>query len=148
MTIIIAAMQDLLISFESSKTGWKTHEALAQPPNQQPHNNVNLIQRADAFVHLGNYSQANTIINQVLKKSPTDVDALETAGVIMLYEKNATRALVVFNKLLATHPNLQAAIDNKGIALAELGDKEQALTLFHRSIALNPNDVYAYYNEC
>jgi tetratricopeptide (TPR) repeat protein len=38
-------------------------QALAQPPNQQPHNNVNLIQRADAFVHLGNYSQANTIIN-------------------------------------------------------------------------------------
>jgi tetratricopeptide (TPR) repeat protein len=122
-------------------------QAIAQPPNQQRHNNVNLIQRADAFIHLGNYSHANTIINQVLKKSPMDVDALETAGVIMLCEKNATRALVVFNKLLATHPNLQAAIDNKGIALAQLGDKEQALTLFHRSIALNPNDVYAYYNE-
>ena len=28
MTIIIAAMQDLLLSFESSKTGWKTHESL------------------------------------------------------------------------------------------------------------------------
>ena len=28
MTILIAAMQDLLLSFESSKTGWKTHESL------------------------------------------------------------------------------------------------------------------------
>ena len=28
MTIIIAAMQDLLLSFESSKTGWKTYESL------------------------------------------------------------------------------------------------------------------------
>ncbi len=28
MTIIIAAMQDLLLTFESSKTGWKTHESL------------------------------------------------------------------------------------------------------------------------
>jgi len=28
MTIIIAAMQDLLLSFESSKTGWKTRESL------------------------------------------------------------------------------------------------------------------------
>ncbi|MRN41102.1 MAG: glycosyl hydrolase [Nitrosopumilales archaeon] len=28
MTILIAAMQDLLLSLESSKTGWKTHESL------------------------------------------------------------------------------------------------------------------------
>jgi hypothetical protein len=28
MAIIIAAMQDLLLSFESSKIGWKTHESL------------------------------------------------------------------------------------------------------------------------
>src|SRR6266550_4384589 len=28
MTIIIAAMQDSLLSIESSKTGWKTHESL------------------------------------------------------------------------------------------------------------------------
>ena len=28
MTIIIAAMQHLLLSFESSNTGWKTHECL------------------------------------------------------------------------------------------------------------------------
>ena len=28
MTIIIAAMQDLLLSFQSSKTGWITHESL------------------------------------------------------------------------------------------------------------------------
>ena len=28
MTIIIAAMQDSLLSIESSKTGWKSHESL------------------------------------------------------------------------------------------------------------------------
>ena len=30
MTIIIAAMQDSLLSIESSKTGWKTHESLRE----------------------------------------------------------------------------------------------------------------------
>ncbi|MGB8035751.1 MAG: hypothetical protein WCF03_18200 [Nitrososphaeraceae archaeon] len=28
MTTLVAAMQDSLLTFESSKTGWKTHESL------------------------------------------------------------------------------------------------------------------------
>jgi hypothetical protein len=53
----------------------------------------------------------------VLKADPTDEYALQTAGIIMLYQKNATGALVLFNKVLATHQNLVSALDNKGLAL-------------------------------
>jgi uncharacterized protein len=120
-------------------------------PSQQPHNNFILIERANAFVYLGNYSQANTIIKQVLKADPTNEYALQTAGIIMLYQhpQNATGALLLFKKVLAqtTHHNLVSALDNKGLALSLLGNHTGALSVLNTALTLDPRDEYALYNQ-
>ena len=110
-----------------------------------------LIERANAFVYLGNYSQANTIIKQVLKADPTNEYALQTAGIIMLYQhpQNATGALLLFKKVLAqtTHHNLVSALDNKGLALSLLGNYTGALSVLNTALTLDPRDEYALYNQ-
>jgi tetratricopeptide (TPR) repeat protein len=110
-----------------------------------------LIERADAFIHLGNYSQANTTIKQVLRVDPTDEYALQTAGIIMLYQhpQNATGALLLFNKVLAqtTHHNLVSALDNKGLALSLLENYTGAVSILNTALTLDPRDEYAFYNK-
>ncbi|MGC2682321.1 MAG: hypothetical protein WA323_10660 [Candidatus Nitrosopolaris sp.] len=121
-------------------------EVLSLDSKQQPSNNFDLIEKALAFVYLGNYSQATDIINQLSSKPTTNPDIQSTKGVILLNEKN-TGALTIFNRILTIHPNLVWALDNAGIALSNLHHYSQALDYFNKSLLLNPRNVNALYNK-
>lgn len=105
-----------------------------------------LIEKALALTYLGNYSQALNTIKYVLKTDPTNLDALSTKGIIMLYQNNSTGALYLFNKLPSSF-YVPWVLDDKAIALTGLGNNKEALSYFNKSLLLNPKDVYALYNK-
>ncbi|HEY7417451.1 MAG TPA: tetratricopeptide repeat protein, partial [Ktedonobacteraceae bacterium] len=110
-----------------------------------------LSERADAFINLGNYSQALNIANQILKQNATDLDGLEVKGEALLYQKKDAAALAIFNKLLLQehHNNIDEAwlLDDKGTALWNLGNDTGAISTFNAAITSNPRDAQAYYNR-
>ena len=140
----IGATLDLLgICKDTSVTYFK--EALAEPVS--PNDSVGKLERTLAFTHLKNYTQAMSVVDQVLKAHPTYTDALNAKGVIMLYQNNATGALSLFNRILTVRPNVPAALDNEGITFAKLHDYPQALKYLDRSIAINSGDADGWYNK-
>ena len=71
---IIAAMQDLLLLFESSKTGWKTHDSLkgCHPESVTfDHRNPNLLR---AYYHCNHESYSNSYPKFIINSDSKDVD--------------------------------------------------------------------------
>jgi tetratricopeptide (TPR) repeat protein len=90
-----------------------------------------LSERADAFINLGNYSQALNIVNQIL--NATDLDGLEVKGEALLNQNNDVAALTIFNKLLQRHIAEAWLLDDKGTALSDLGNNYAQVTEYRNT---------------
>jgi len=97
-------------------------------------------------MHLGDYTQALSIVNQELKLHPTYLDANYAQGEILFYQQNYSGALKIFNQLLTTHPNMTDVIYNRCISLVALGNNEGALKCFQHLNSLDPNRADEWYS--
>ncbi|MGC2574219.1 MAG: tetratricopeptide repeat protein [Candidatus Nitrosopolaris sp.] len=124
-------------------------EAIAQ----QPKDDVKFLQiqeleKASAFIELGNFSQAIDIVNKILNHDPTNTYALEVKALALLYIKKAIAALDIFNTLISQGNHSPWILDNRGVSLLQLGRYIGALANFNDAIkADSTTDSYAYYNR-
>jgi tetratricopeptide (TPR) repeat protein len=103
-----------------------------------------MAEKADAFTHMGNYSEALKLTNEILSRNATNVDGLESKGATLLQMGNDTGALTTFDKI---HPVMDWVLDNRAKALTSLGNFTGAISDSNMALKINPSDSYAYNNK-
>jgi tetratricopeptide (TPR) repeat protein len=131
-------------------------QAVSTPlPSDQTSSSWLLGERANAFTHIGNYSQALMIANKIFKQNATNIDGLNSKGFALLSLQNenksnkttATDALDIFNTLQHHIVAPAWVLDNKAEALIQLGNYTGAISTADASITLDPKDTYAWYDR-
>ena len=108
---------------------------------------VEKLERAVAFTHLGNYSQAIEIANQILKQDATNLGGLEVKGVALLYLGRNNAASNIFNTLVSEGHVAPWVLDNRGVALLGLKNYVGAISNFNTALTLDQRDEYAFFNR-
>lgn len=103
-----------------------------------------LMQQAIACHQQGDFSQAQSLYQQILAQQPKHFDALHLLGVIAAQQQDPLKA----EQLMAQALQLNAGHDfvwaNRGNALRELKRWEEALDCFKQAVTLNPNNAEAW----
>ena len=101
-----------------------------------------------AFEHhkAGQLDRAETLYRKVLRKMPSNPDALQLLGVIALDRGYIDRAIQLIGKAVAINPNLALAHSNLGNALLASGRVGDAIASYRRAISLEPRFAAAHCN--
>lgn len=83
------------------------------------------------------------ILDEILEKSPDDVEALINKGYIEHKRGKFDKALRFYQKALSLEPNNIEALNNGGVTYQELGEKDQAYACFEKILQIDPNNVNA-----
>ena len=94
----------------------------------------------------GNVLGARDIYEQVLKKVPAHVNALNLLGVTFIQTGEYQKGHHYVKKALALRPDFLEAYNNLGIALRGLHQYEEAIVCYQKILLLRPNFVEAYCN--
>ncbi len=105
------------------------------------------LQNALKLQEEGNFSGAEPIFKQVLKKDPRNFVALFSLGVITLKIGNPEQALEYINKVIKLKPDFALSWYNRGFILQALKRHDEALESYDRSIALDPRESAPYVNR-
>lgn len=84
------------------------------------------------------YDEAIFYIDQILEIDPTNINALNNKGGILIKLENYTDSIILFNKILSINENNTEVLNNKAIALSKLGLYLPALEIFYKSLLLDP----------
>ncbi|MDM4014584.1 tetratricopeptide repeat protein [Roseiconus lacunae] len=134
-------------------SGASYHEALEclQKARQFGEDRVDLIGHL-ALVHhaLGQSAQAVKLMAAVVEADPTDAEALNNLGVLLLESGDAGQAQQCFEKAIELRPGYGQAIMNLANALSRLNRLHDAEPLYRELIRENPQafDVMGNLGEC
>jgi tetratricopeptide (TPR) repeat protein len=92
---------------------------------------------AAAFQH-GDFSSAETILNNFLQSKPNDAPGLGLLGAVLDSQKKYPEADQVYRRALKIAPNSASLLNNFGNHLLETGHTAEARTTFLKVIALRP----------
>src|SRR5262245_58828526 len=95
-------------------------------------------QQALAFYQKGEVSQAQTLLNKILKMQPNHYDALSLSSLIAYQTKDYQLAISLLDRSIRIQPS-PAAYSNRGIAFHELGQLDMAVASFDKAIFLQPH---------
>lgn len=104
------------------------------------------LQRAARFYQQGNYQGALQITEQMLKRRPEDVSALEISAASALQLGNSELAVERFKRQIALQPDNALAHSNLCMALHNLGRDEEAFLYGQKAIRLEPGLADAWNN--
>lgn len=111
--------------------------------SQQPDSMTAMTLRADCYFSLGFTEQAFKRIEEVLKKYPNDIQALQNKGVILERMLQIDDAIDVYDRILAQKPDKPTTRFNKSMCLLLQGKYEEGFQLyesrFNRETNLLPN---------
>ncbi|MBT8542935.1 tetratricopeptide repeat protein [Polynucleobacter paneuropaeus] len=106
-----------------------------------------LVQLGFSLVQAGNFIEAKSIYEQVLRIKPNHFDALQLLGAISIQLKDfpqAVKHLAKAVKLNSNHPDSHSNLSN---ALNELKRFDEGLSSANKAINLRPNFAEAYVNR-
>src|SRR5215467_8475346 len=103
-------------------------------------------QQALALHQNGQWVQAQTLYQEILKTQPEHADALHLSGVIALQTHNYQTALHLIDRAIQIRPDA-TCYSNRGAALQGLTQLEAAVASYDRAIALKPDFAEAYSNR-
>jgi protein O-GlcNAc transferase len=101
---------------------------------------------ASEHYRLGHLQQAAEIYLKVLEIQPSDIDVLNSLGVICYELGNCDTAISLFKTTIQFKPDFVAAYINLGIVLQDKRQFDKAITCHQKAIELNPNLPDAYSN--
>ncbi|MBD3673802.1 MAG: tetratricopeptide repeat protein [Planctomycetaceae bacterium] len=81
---------------------------------------------------LGNYSEAETALKELLKGTPTDAEVLDAVAQLYAEKGDWTRALSMLDRAVASEPNNETYRYHHAVALAEFGKIPESLDEFRR----------------
>ena len=110
--------------------------------NAQP--KLSQINRADEEVHSENYEEAERIYREVLKKSPKDMRACVSLGMIFVKQNRIQEAKEIAEFALKISSTSARAFSILAFSHLRSGQLEQALKEVQRALKLNTNDSLAH----
>ena len=106
-----------------------------------------LVQLGFSFVQAGNFIEAKSIYEQVLRIKPNHFDALQLLGAISVQLKEFPQAVQYLAKAVKLKPNHPDSHSNLSNALNELKRFDEGLSRANKAINLRPNFAEAYVNR-
>ena len=81
-------------------------------------------------------NEANQCYDEILKRDPTHLNALDGKGVVQGFRGNFKEAISFFDKALEIDPKNSHILRNKASALEQLGDRASAEEYYNQAISL------------
>jgi tetratricopeptide (TPR) repeat protein len=104
------------------------------------------VNQALAALQRGEPQRAERLLQDALKTSPKELDALITLGAIYGQQGRFQDAAAQFERAAQAHPDSADAHYNLGLALAHLGSRERALDGYRAALVANPRHLNAHNN--
>lgn len=120
---------DLLSAYRMARAAV---EAVPDDPFYETHLNTVLVNR------LGNFKEAEPILEKVVQHHPTDTHALWSLGYVHGMLGKYEQAVAIFDRAIATDPKEAELYEAKGNWLNRLGRKDEAIAAFKQAISVNP----------
>jgi tetratricopeptide (TPR) repeat protein len=81
-----------------------------------------------------------------LEQNPSDMEALNSLGLLFMEMQAWERAAVFLNRLLSLDPEHVSALYHLGVVKFQLKEYQAAAETFHNVLALDPSSHLAHYN--
>jgi tetratricopeptide (TPR) repeat protein len=92
------------------------------------------MQVARRLVHAGEFDQGARLLRQRLEEAPSDADALELLGEVMLKRRQWQEGEAAFAQALFIRPDSSGAQFGRGFALRRLGRVAEAIACFEKAL--------------
>ena len=90
---------------------------------------------------------AEKLYNEVLKKDPNHIRALNNLGIIYFSLKKFNESIKIFKKTIIIDSNYLSAHNNLGLSFKEIKNYKKAISSFQEAIKINPNYFEAHNNS-
>ncbi|XP_031478846.1 suppressor of RPS4-RLD 1 [Nymphaea colorata] len=97
------------------------------------------LSRGIAQVNEGNYDQAVSIFNQILRENPMSPEALIGRGTAYAFQKDLDTAMGDFSKAIESNPMAGEAWKRRGQARAAMGEFLEAIEDLTKALEIEPN---------
>lgn len=97
-------------------------------------------QARDHFVN-GEYKQAITIYDEILKIAPENISTLKMKGIAQSNLNEHEKSLKQFFKVLQYRPNDVIALTGMGIGFGNLGEYQESISYFEKASKLKPDSI-------
>ena len=105
-----------------------------------------ILKKAITLHQEGNFEEAKQLYHSILKTQPSNLDANNNLGVLLIAINKADEAEVCFKKVIELKPDFVEAHHNLGNALDKLNRLDEAEVCFKKAIELKPDFVDAHNN--
>ena len=105
-----------------------------------------ILKKAITLHQEGNFEEAKQLYHSILKTQPSNLDANNNLGVLLIAINKADEAEVCFKKVIELKPDFVEAHHNLGNALDKLNRLDEAEVCFKKAIELKPDFVEAHHN--
>jgi tetratricopeptide (TPR) repeat protein len=106
-----------------------------------------LLQQAVAAHQRGLLTQARTAYEEVLRRQPTNFDALHLLGVVALQSGDPQKSVELIERAISVGPRSPVAHSNLGNAWNAQGQPQRALKSYEAALALKPDYADAHFNR-
>jgi len=110
------------------------------PPRAEPVRTPALHERARQAALLGMLDEAETLLEQVIKLTPSDAVTWNDLGVVRVRRAQLTRAIEAFERSVALNASYAVAHRNLAVALEQAGKGSEAAAHYRAFLALSPDD--------
>jgi tetratricopeptide (TPR) repeat protein len=105
------------------------------------------VKKASERIRTGDLDGATALLNEVLAKNPTDVNALFYLGLARAGKQQYREAAQSLVRVTELQPAFPGAWLELGICYGKLGDVDKALSAYDRNLQLEPASTAALYNS-
>lgn len=100
----------------------------------------NMFNQGMKYLKNGEYSEAETIFDEILEMHPNNISTLKIKGITLINQEHYPNALKHFFKVLQYKPNDVTALVGMGVGMGYLGEYKEAQSYFERANELKPDN--------
>src|ERR1700754_4381648 len=109
------------------------------PSRDEEAKHIARLREAQAHFRRGAWREAEEACTRILRKRPSEVDALFLLAAIRHAQDRLPEALDVLARALKSNPRSPELLINHGLLLAQLGRRDEALASYAHATALRPD---------
>ncbi|MBW4656400.1 MAG: tetratricopeptide repeat protein [Kaiparowitsia implicata GSE-PSE-MK54-09C] len=102
---------------------------------------LELLERSQAYIDVGEFQQAETLLGQVIADQPDFAEAWNRRAVLYFIQKRYRQSLADCDQVLELNSIHFGALHGKGLCHAALGEYVAAIQAFQRALELQPHAV-------
>jgi tetratricopeptide (TPR) repeat protein len=137
----VVARSNLATMYQNMGQPQKALDEWARVLDIVPHNRPGRLGLANLHLALGQYVQAETQIDWLLKRHPREAVFLSTKASLLIRQNRPEEALAVLRRALAESPGHRDIIKKIGVAYAMLGRHDRADWFFRQALQTAPHDL-------